>query len=254
MNHSFYAPLVLVISLSMHQSVLSQQQFKIIGHRGAMGYELENTRASFEKAIELKADMIELDVFKCATGEIVVFHDETLERLSNSAANIEDLTLDEIQKIQLKNGETIPLLEEILQLINGRVPLNIELKGKETSAGTLELINKSVRTGNWNLDDFIISSFDWDELQAMRKLSKTIAIAVLTENNPIDAIAVAQKLQASAINPWYKKLSASDVSTIHSLGFKIYAYTVNKSSSIRKMKKLNIDGIFTNYPDIARNL
>src|SRR5690606_31133134 len=118
----------------------------------------------------------------------------------------------------------------------------------------LELIHTSLSTGNWKLDDFIISSFDWDELKAMRKLSETIAIAVLTEDDPMNAISTAQELHAVAINPWHKKLSGADVREIHSLGFKIYAYTVNKSSAIRKMKKLNIEGVFTNFPDIARNL
>ena len=237
----------------MSTTILGQHHFKIIGHRGAMGYELENTRASFEKAIEMKVDMIELDVFKCASGEIVVFHDENLERLGNSDANIESLTLDEIKKNSLNNGEIIPTLEEILGLLNGRVALNIELKGKETSSGTLALIDKFVIRNNWKFNDFIISSFDWDELKAMREISPTIAIAVLTEEAPRNAIPIAKELNAIAINPWYKKLSATDVREIHAANLKIFAYTVNKPSSIRKMKKFNIDGIFTNFPDIARN-
>ena len=80
----------------------------IIGHRGAKGHLAENTLPSISKAIELGVDGIEIDVFKCASGELVVFHDKTLEKLTNSTGYIEELVLDSIRRIEVLNGYSIP--------------------------------------------------------------------------------------------------------------------------------------------------
>ena len=100
----------------------------IIGHRGAMGYETENTLASVEKAIELGVDMVEIDVFQISSGEIVVFHDERVDRLSNSAGNIKEYNIFDLKKLILDGGHRIPMLQDVLKQINGRIALNIELK------------------------------------------------------------------------------------------------------------------------------
>jgi glycerophosphoryl diester phosphodiesterase len=239
--------------LGLSQKTMGQTHFLNIGHRGAMGYELENTRASFLKAIELNVDMIELDVFRCASGEIVVFHDDNLKRLSDSEANIEDLSFDSIQKIKLNNGEQIPLLSEILDLIGGKLALNIELKGKNTAQSSLELVSKAILSGKWREDQFVISSFDWEELATVRKLNSTIQIAVLTDDKPFDAIKTAQNLKAIAINSWYPTLTLRCVKRIHSYGFRVFAFTVNDVKSIKRIKKITVDGIFCNFPDRVNN-
>ena len=112
---------------------MSSKNPVIIGHRGAKGHLAENTLPSISKAIELGVDGIEIDIFKCASGELVVFHDKTLEKLTNSTGYIEELVLDSIRRIEVLNGYSIPTLEEVLDLINGRVFLNIELKGSALS-------------------------------------------------------------------------------------------------------------------------
>lgn len=235
--------------LGFIEVTMSQSHFLNIGHRGAMGYEMENSRASFLKAIEMNVDMIELDVFQCASGEIVVFHDENMTKLTNSKADIESLTFDSIQKVSLLNGEKIPLLSEILDLINGKVDLNIELKGTDTAEKTLELIKAAIAKGVWKKEQFVISSFNWGELIMARSKDATIQIAVLTEDNPLDAIKMAQKLNAISINPWYPTLNKSNVKKIHSYGFKVYPYTVNTVKSIERMKRIKVDGVFCNFPD-----
>ena len=115
---------------------MSSKNPVIIGHRGAKGHLAENTLPSISKAIELGVDGIEIDIFKCASGELVVFHDKTLEKLTNSTGYIEELVLDSIRRIEVLNGYSIPTLEEVLDLINGRVFLNIELKGSATALKT----------------------------------------------------------------------------------------------------------------------
>ena len=219
-----------------------------IGHRGAMGHETENTIASVKKALELNVDMIEIDVFLIKSGELVVFHDETLDSLTNTSGKIEDFTLEELQKVVVKGNHQIPTLEEVIKTIDKKVPLNIELKGKNTAKPTFELLEKYYQKG-LKKDDFVISSFLWDELETFRKLDDKISIAILTEENPINAIEIGKKLKAVAINPWWKTLTKGNVEQIQNEGFLIYTYTVNEPSDIKFVTELGVDGIFCNFPE-----
>ena len=101
----------------------------IIGHRGAKGHLAENTLPSIQKALDLGVDAIEIDVFKCALGELVVYHDATLEKLTDAKGAIMDFSLEELRQVKVLNDYQIPTLNEVLDLIYGRVILNIELKG-----------------------------------------------------------------------------------------------------------------------------
>ena len=140
-----------------------------IGHRGAMGHETENTIASVKKALELGVDMIEIDVFLIKSGELVVFHHEILDSLTDTSGRIEEFTLEELQKVVVKGNHQIPTLDEVIETVDKLVLLNIELKGKNTAEPTLKLLQKYYQK-DWKKDDFVISSFLWDELTTVRKL------------------------------------------------------------------------------------
>tara|TARA_B100002049_G_scaffold114862_1_gene84850 strand:+ start:78 stop:764 length:687 start_codon:yes stop_codon:yes gene_type:complete len=223
----------------------------IIGHRGAMGHVAENTIPSIKKAMELGVDGIEIDVFKCKTGELVVFHDEKLDRLTNASGLIESLELDSIKKITVLDQYRIPTLEDVLILIDGQVKLNIELKGQGTASPTNDIINQYINKGGWTNDKFIISSFKWDELEKIRSLNSLIPIAVLvnTRVNPIEALPFARKVKAIAINPNFKDLNQENIKEIQSNGFKVFPYTINELDDIERMIKLGVDAIITDYPE-----
>lgn len=221
----------------------------IIGHRGAMGHETENTLASIQKALDLGVDAIEIDVFKIKSGEIVVFHDDTVNRLSDGSGKIEDYTLSEVNKITLEGGHKIPQLQDVLDLIDARVRLNIELKGSNTADDVNRIVNRYSKEKGWSPNDFIISSFKWDELKVMRALNKDIPIAVLTADDPLGSIAIGNELKAEAINPNFKKLTPENRMKIKKAGFKIYVWTVNEPQDITAMKRMDVDGIFTNFPE-----
>ncbi|WP_396192513.1 glycerophosphodiester phosphodiesterase [Flavobacterium sp.] len=219
-----------------------------IGHRGAMGHETENTISSIKKALELDVDMIEIDVFVIKSGEVVVFHDDLLDSLTNAKGKIEDYTWEDLKKVVVKGDHKIPLLEDVITTINKKTPLNIELKGSKTAKPVFDILTAFYGKG-WTRADFNISSFLWEELENYRKLDTTISIGILTEENPIDAITIAQKLKAQSINPWYKTLTSENIELIHKKGFKIYTYTVNEPDTIKQMIRLGVDGIFCNYPE-----
>ncbi|MEM6866655.1 MAG: glycerophosphodiester phosphodiesterase family protein [Bacteroidota bacterium] len=221
----------------------------VIGHRGAMGHETENTLASVQKALDLGVDMIEIDVFQIESGEIVVFHDERVDRLANSGGKIEEYNIFDLKQLTLDGNHKIPMLQEVLELIDNKVVLNIELKGANTTERVNFIMDYYVKDKGWALDNFIISSFKWDELRKMRQQNPSVQIAILTEEDPVKALTIAKEVNAVAINPDFSKLTAEKAAKIQKEGYKLYPWTVNDPKDIQRMKDYNVDGIITNYPE-----
>ncbi|PCJ98865.1 MAG: glycerophosphodiester phosphodiesterase [Flavobacteriaceae bacterium] len=224
-------------------------KFMVIGHRGAMGHETENTLASIQKAMDLGVDMIEIDVFTIKSGEIAVFHDKRVERLTNGGGNIEEYNVADLNRLTLDGNHKIPLLQDVLKLVDNKTKLNVELKGGDTAEKVNHILKYYTAKRGWNQENLIISSFKWDELKEMRKHNPDIPIAILTEEDPLDAIAIAKELGAIAINPDFETLTEENVKKIKAAGFKIYTWTVNEPSDIEKVKRMGVDGIITNYPE-----
>ena len=223
----------------------------VVGHRGAMGHALENTIESVKKAIKLNVDGIEIDVFKSKTGELVVYHDPFLSRLSNSNAFIEQISLDSIKKVELKGGLSIPTLNEVIDIIPEKIFLNIELKGSNTAFETNKVIIEYLKEFNLPPSKFIISSFRWDELKKFRNLNKDIPIAILVDSlHKIDnAIKLAKEINAVALNPNNKFITRKIVKKIQSNNIKVFPYTINSPKNIKRMKSMGVDAIITDYPE-----
>ena len=216
-----------------------------------MGHVLENTIESVQKAIELNVDGIEIDVFKSKTGELVVYHDPFLSRLSNSNAFIEQISLDSIKKIELIGGYFIPTLKEIVDIIPEKIFLNIELKGQDTAFETNKIIINYLNTYNFPVSKFIISSFRWDELKKIRSINKEIPIAILVDSlyKIDDAIKLAKQINAIALNPNKNFITREIVNKIKSNNIKVYPYTINTSRNIRRVRSMGVDAIITDYPE-----
>ena len=216
-----------------------------------MGHVLENTIESVKKAIELNVDGIEIDVFKSKTGELVVYHDPFLSRLSNSNAFIEQISLDSIKKVELIGGFSIPTLKEIVDIIPEKIFLNIELKGKETANETNNIIINYLNKYNLPTSKFIISSFIWDELKKIRSINKDVPIAILVDSlyKIDDAIKLAKQINAVALNPNNKFITKEIVNKIQSNNIKVYPYTINNPKNIKRMRSMGVDAIITDYPE-----
>ncbi len=221
----------------------------VIGHRGAMGHATENSLPSIEKAMDLGVDMIEIDVFKIKSGEIVVFHDDEVDRLTNGGGMLENYSIFDLNQLRLDGNYKIPTLQDVLRLIDNKVRLNIELKGSDTAERVDFIIQYYIREEGWDPDNFLISSFKWEELRKMRKVNPQIPIAILTEKDPLQALAVARELKAEAINPNFGELTQEVVDKIQLEDFRVYTWTVNEPEQIREMKEFGVDGIITNYPE-----
>jgi len=214
-----------------------------IGHRGATGYELENTLVSFEKAIELNVDGIELDVHLSSDGELVVIHDDTIDRTTNGRGFVNQFNALELKK----NG--IPKLIEVLELINRNCFVNIELKGIGTAKPVVVVIEFFVSNKNYNYNDFLVSSFDWKMLVDIQLVNPKIRIGVLTEESIEDTLAFAKKTNAFSIHPDYRLLTKDNVALMQENGFKVFPWTVNSIEDIHKIKSFNVNGIISDFPD-----
>ena len=244
--------LIKALLLFIFTTLKSQDNFLLIGHRGAMGILPENTLSSIELAINLGCDAVEIDVFKCASGELVVFHDKKVNKLTNGYGRIEKMSLDEIKKLIVIGNEKIPTLTEVLDLINGKIILNIELKGRNTAIPTHKLLNKYFLNSKWTPDKILISSFIQNELTDFRMLDNNVRLGVLIEKNIEKSIKFSKRINAFSINPDYKLLDKKTLMLIKENGFKVYPWTVNDMDKFNSLFEMGVDGIITDFPNLVR--
>lgn len=214
-----------------------------IGHRGAKGYVAENTLASFAKALELNVDAIELDVHLSKDGEVVVIHDETIDRTTNKTGLVSDYTTGELKQLG------VPTLREVIQLVDKKCILNIEIKEAAATEKVIEIIEEFINKHNWTFSQFQVSSFIWVTLETISKINSTILLGVLTEDSIENALAFAKKIKAFSINPYHKLINQESCEIIKSSGFKIYTWTVNTPEDLIFVKSLPVDGIISDFPD-----
>lgn len=219
-----------------------------IGHRGAKGHLAENTLESIKKALELKVDGIEIDVHRCASGELVVFHDFTLNRVTDGFGEISKQTLNNLQKVKVKGRYQIATLSQVLTLIDNKCLLNIELKGQDTAKEACRLIAFFVEKKGWDYSNIIVSSFQFDLLEEASKINKDIPLGVLTNTNLEEAVAFAKRIKATSIHPNYTMLTPEIVEELQQ-NFKVIAYTVNNLKPIERMIEYGVNGIISDYPD-----
>lgn len=219
-----------------------------IGHRGAKGHVPENTLASFRKALDMGMDAVELDVHVCATGELVVIHDFTVDRTTNGSGEVHKMTLAELKHLVVEGRYDIPTLAEVMTLCKGKCRVNIEMKGRHTALPVSEFLDRLVKVG-WNYEDIIVSSFQREELQIMSETNENIHLGILTQASVTQAWEWAEEFKAKALHPHFSLLTESNVKKARQAGYKVYTWTVNEPEDIVRVKAYGVDGIITDYPE-----
>lgn len=220
-----------------------------IGHRGAKGHETENTLASFKKALQLGAQAIELDVHTCASGELVVIHDFTVDRVTNGTGEVHKLSLDELKDLTVTGGHTIPTLDEVFDTVGKECFVNIEMKGRHTAKPVSDFIERYVAEKGYVYTNFIVSSFQREELANMSTINPKVPLGILTQASIHQAWEWAAEFGAVALHPHFSLLTESNVLKAKEAGYKIYTWTVNEPEDIARVKALGVDGIITDFPD-----
>ncbi|MCR5310554.1 MAG: glycerophosphodiester phosphodiesterase [Lachnospiraceae bacterium] len=229
------------------------------GHRGFSGNYPENTLLAFKKAVEAGCDGIELDVHLTKDGEVVVIHDETVDRTTDGTGFVADKTLEELKKLDASfkfKGQyginPVPTLREYFDLIKDTgIITNIELKtGINTYPGiekkTLEIIDE------YGLRDrIIISSFNHYSVMRMKELAPDMEYGFLTESWIIDFAEYTKKLGCEYVHPIFKAVTDDFASECKKAGIGINTWTVNEEKDIRRMISLGVHAVIGNFPDRA---
>lgn len=251
---------------------LKGKEFDVIAHKGASGEAPENTLAAIQIALDLGVDMIELDVRNTSDGEIIVFHDETLDRTTDGTGLVHEHTLEEIKKLDAGSwfgkakyvGEKVPTLKEALDLINGQCKVLIEIKHMDHPHyhSFAEKLIDVIRQEKNGYDWIILQSYDFEYLEAAHEYDphvQTKKIMIGEDSAPLLAFYMETKMhlgrakeddRMKALNPEYHTLSTRRVFQMHAKGFQVYTYSVNNREDMIKVLHMGVDGIITDFPSI----
>ncbi|MEP3838076.1 MAG: glycerophosphodiester phosphodiesterase family protein [Algibacter sp.] len=219
-----------------------------IGHRGAKGHLTENTLESIKKGLSLKVDGIEIDVHRCATGQLVVFHDFTVDRITDGTGEVAKHSLNALKRLKTKGTYQIPSLAEVLAFVDNKCLLNIELKGQDTAKEAARIITFYVDKKGWEYDNILVSSFQEDLLKEVYEINDKIPLGVLTDRNLNRAVTFAKTINAVGIHADYTMLTEEIVTELKE-DFKVFAFTVNNLKPLERIKSYGVDGIISDYPD-----
>ena len=218
----------------------------IIGHRGACELAPENTLKSVQIALDSKVDMVEIDISVCRTGETLLMHDDKVDRCTDGHGYIAEMDFDSLRKLDAGEGQSIPTLQEVINLIDGQVPLNVEIKGKGSSDEVASIIQNEINNKGRSSEDFLVSSFDHSELACFKKLCPEIRISPIISSHPVALAELAEEIGAWSLNMKREYVSREIVEDAHRRGIKVLIFTINHPEELSRMEKLNIDGVFTN--------
>ena len=238
----------------------------IVAHRGGAKIANENTLSSFQQAIEMGVDMVELDVHMTRDNHVVVCHDMTIDRTTNGAGKIEDMTLQQFKQAvvvdyasKLPTSESMPTLREALELMKGRTKILLEIKrrNKNQYAGLEQQIIGMIHEMDM-VDQVVIQSFDDQALFTVHQLDPTIRIEKLLFcrlpfgmcfDGKINRFSVEKYKMCASLNFMYKFIDQKSIDKLHAEGFEVKVWTVDDP------RKLNYkaDGVITNRPDLFMN-
>lgn len=233
---------------------------RYIAHRGASAYAPENTFAAFIKALQMQAKWIEFDVMLTADKELVVFHDEMLNRTTNAHGALHQFPYAYLQTVDAGSwfhphfsGEMIPLFASVMQFVKEQhLSVNIELKprlGEEKKIA--QLLLKVLENLQIQLDaKILVSSFSFAALQALHGLNKTINLAYLMDDYHANWREHAEEINCAAIHMNEVCINKTIAKEIKSLGYALSCYTVNDVKRAETLFHWGVDAIFTDYPDL----
>jgi glycerophosphoryl diester phosphodiesterase len=248
------------------------QHLLVIAHRGASGLAPENTLIAFEKAIQIGVDRIEMDLRQTIDGEVVVIHDKTIKRTTNGWGSVHKLSLKKLQRYSAGSwfhhkysAERVPTFRDVLELVNGRTKLLLEIKEgspyhHHIEKNILDLINE------YNAHDWcIVQSFNDKVLQNFRKLPQLnsdvqklfeafIPVAPFYGGSRFSYKRIKSYGFAEEININYRYVTPLVVRKVHQLGKKVNVWTVNEPANLRKYVNMGVDGIITDYPDRLKKI
>lgn len=223
----------------------------IIAHRGASGHAPENTLAAFQLAMDHQADGIELDVMLSSDQQIVVIHDDTVDRTTNGSGRVKDLPLEALQALDAGGGEKIPTLEAVLDTFGGHCLINIELKNYASPFDALPVIVAKMLKTYGLTEKVLLSSFNPFNFRRFRRHCPGVKLGLLTIPNKANHW-IWRLFKYDALHPYYQDVDRDLVSKANACQQQVNVWTVDSPDEIRRLAALNVDSLITNYPKEAR--
>lgn len=224
--------------------------FTVIAHRGARGHAPENTLPAFDRALALGAPWVELDV-QWHAGHLWVFHDARLERCTNGTGRLVDHDAAALRRLDAGQGERIPWLPEVLDRIDRRMAVNVELKTADGTAAAVAETLRGYLARGWQPAQFLVSSFHLPELRDFRRRLPEVPVGVLLAGVPLGLAAAVTDLGAAVCSLDLDFADPALIADAHARGAQVFVFTVNAPDDIARMQALGVDGIFTDYPERA---
>ncbi|HSO24899.1 MAG TPA: glycerophosphodiester phosphodiesterase family protein [Chondromyces sp.] len=231
---------------------------RVIAHRGFSAAAPENTLAAVRAAIETGADMVEVDVTMSADRQLVVIHDDTLDRTTDGRGAVSELTLAELQCLDAGAwfaprfaGERLPTLEAVLAEAEGRILLNVEIKSEAVGRGIVDKVAAAIRAHRMT-DGVIVSSFAPAAIEQMGDAAPEIRTAVLFNpelHSGRDPVDIVRGLGASAFNIKRSRLTRTMLRRCREAGIPVAVYTVNSPRRLRKVVGKGVHAVFTDHPE-----
>jgi glycerophosphoryl diester phosphodiesterase len=243
--------------------ILSRRAPLICAHRGASAHAPENTIASFELAIQQRADVIELDAKLTGDEHVVVIHDSTVDRTTNGTGLVGDFSLTELKELDASHhfspkfkGEPVPTLDEVLETIGTRTLINIELTNYRTPFDSLPVKVAQLVKHHGLENNLLVSSFNPITLRRFHPLSPSIPIGLLVKpgliGNLTGSILGNLMISYQSFHPEKSLVTQDLIKKSHSKGCRVYSFTINTVSEIKRLLTLKVDGIITDDPESAR--
>ncbi|MFV2071941.1 MAG: glycerophosphodiester phosphodiesterase [Thermoanaerobaculales bacterium] len=236
----------------------SNSRARVIAHRGFSGRAPENTLASISEAIAIGADMVEIDVTLTADGHVVVIHDNKVQRTTDGHGPVAGFTLAELQQLDAGSwfaprfaGERIPTLDQVLEAVDGRILLNVEIKSKAVPDGVAGTVAAAIQARGME-HQVIVSSFSSQALGEMRSAAPEISTAVLYNpklHRGMDPVEIVTGLGASMLNVKASRLTDEMLRRCREHGIPVGIYTIDKSKKMRRFLDRGVHAIITNRPD-----
>jgi glycerophosphoryl diester phosphodiesterase len=221
------------------------QNVVVTSHRGAGSLEPENTLRAIRRAIALGVDQIEIDVQLTKDGQLILMHDPTVDRTTNGSGKIAELTCAEIRQLDAGSGERIPTLDEALVLLNGKVILQIELKGVGTATSVVRAVEAARQE-----DQVVLTSFMHQELKDAHRLNPRLQLGALWGRLPVDVMQQTKQLAAEALHIWHEFVDQHFVTEAHAQGLLVRAWNTSKEEDMRRLINLGVDAIGSDRPDV----
>lgn len=214
---------------------------RCIAHRGFAGLYPENTLTAVRQAAD-QADMIEVDIRLSRSGDPVVIHDETVDRVTDSTGPVSEISLATLQSMDvLGTGEGVPSLEGVLRTVPDGVGLNLELKGTDRVKPVLDIVAK--------FDvEVLLSSFDIETLAAAREEAPDVDRALIIDSSSEAGIERAANLDCAAIHPHWRLVDFALLERAHRSGLEVNVWLISDPDKARDYEKMGVDGVIVDEP------